>query len=51
MKYATIRVFTDRFLPYKDIIVDSVCIWENKVSEKPYSRIFYAVIFSVKIFA
>ena len=33
-----------RILPYKDRIVYSVLLWENTVSENPYSRIFYAVL-------
>ena len=38
VKYTRIRVFTDRFLPYKGRICKRI-----QVSENPYSRILYAV--------
>ena len=44
VKYARIRIFTDRILPYKDRITDSVLIRENTVSQNPDSRIIYTVI-------
>ena len=39
IKYARIRVFTDPYFPYKDRIYGKI-----RVGEKPYSRIFYAVL-------
>ena len=43
VKYARIRVFTGRIIPYKDRIVDSALIPEYSVRENSYSDIFDAV--------